>query len=290
MARSLNLDYNVAWKWIPAVLNLSATLFLGCEPSFKLPDSSTLQRNADTLTEAQAHAIIKQQVVDPSTPYYCLVDESRRKNSKMTPVFIQFWYGDEPRCVCLSVETVATTSAEEHLRACQRALRGYGLLESNCLGTVTDNCGAMTGKWNGFVSIWGEELNQVILHIGCGLHQSSLTFEKIFRAIGGPRPSGPPSEMWGPVTGCHIENVLVSLYETFAKEGKWEGTCTQLRAAGVANPQKFKKIVITRWGYVYDETCLPWGTRMCLWSAWRLRIWPHSMLPLMLQLLYSMKR
>jgi hypothetical protein len=232
VARALNSEDNVAWKWMPSVLKKCATLYGGGEPNFDLPCHVTLQKNSEALTKVQAVAIIKQQVVNPGTPYYVLVDESRRKNSKMTPVFIQYWWEGAPRCVCLEVETVATTSAVEHLRACQRALQVYGLDDAKCLGTVTDNCNAMTGKWNGFAALWGEELQQVFLHIGCGLHYSSLAFERSFRAIGGERPQGPVSFMWGTETGMHIENVLVSMYVTFAKDGKWEVTRARLVAAG----------------------------------------------------------
>ena len=112
----------------------------------------------------------------------------------------------------------------------------------------------MTGKWNGFAALWGEELQQVFLHIGCGLHYSSLAFERSFRAIGGERPQGPVSFMWGTETGMHIENVLVSMYVTFAKDGKWEVTRARLVAAGVESPEKFLRIILTRWGTVYKAT------------------------------------
>jgi len=248
------------------VLHLVYILFVGAAPAFKFPTHTTLREWSDALTQAESIAVLKHQVVDPNTPFYAMADESQRKSAKMCPVYITYWWQGAPRVKLLYVETLAATTGVEHLRAVQRSLERYGLKEENAAGDVCDNCGTMTGNEKGFHSLWERELQRPLIHVGCMLHIFSLCFERVFRAIGGIRPTGTPAFRWHRDTGRHIENLLVTLFECCAKKGRWELWESRLQAAGVAFPKKFLRIIMTRWGSVYDacDILLPkaWGGQL----------------------------
>ena len=170
--------------------------------------------------------------------------------------------------VCLGVETIANNGANEHFRAAKRLLERNGLDVSGMVGLNNDNCTTMMGATSGFQKRWHEELKRPLLKGSCALHFNSLALHEFWKGVGGPRPTGPVAVMWGAETGCHMENVVVALYQCCGKEGRREATRARLAMvlpAGKA-PQDFKNLCHTRWGSSFDATdvLLPasWGGQL----------------------------